>query len=305
MTSKKFLLNTLFVFFVFTSIIISLNYYLDDFGLFRSHKIRRVWRVEKTSKYLMSYKYIPENFNAVIVGSSVSVNMDPLPILKYKVYNLSMNSGNISELKYPLNNLIRSDSLDAIIFCLYDYTTKNSGIKGKQISSREYFGSLFSTLPFLILKSKLKFKLKPHLDVYKYSFNGFQDFNIEKRHLIFSEISEKYLENPRKDIIIDDTAYEEMRILIAEAHKKNIKIYGYFYPMYYKWFQIFKDNGNWETYKSKILRLFDLENDIIWDMNDEEYDYLRKNTKTYTDGHLSYEGAVEVIKIINQKINLK
>lgn len=128
MTSKKFLITSAFIYLVLFFATVTINYYLDDFGLFRSHSERRIWAREKTSKYLMSYKYIPENFDAVLVGSSVSANLDTRKITSYKMYNLSMNSGNITELKYPLEVLAESGKIKAVVFCLYDYTTKNSGV---------------------------------------------------------------------------------------------------------------------------------------------------------------------------------
>lgn len=304
MTSKKFLITSVMVYLVLFFATVITNYYLDDFGLFRSHSERRIWAREKTSKYLMSYKYIPENFDAVLVGSSVSANLDTRKITSYKMYNLSMNSGNITELKYPLEVLAESGKIKAVVFCLYDYTTKNSGVKGNQINKKEYWGSLFSDIPFDVLKYKIKFKLlKRGFDVFHKSSNGFNDFNITKKNIKFSDVVEKYMKDPREILFIDPDAYKEMKKTVSLLRKNNVRIYGYFYPIYREWFKVFEKNGQWAEYKSKIMDVFDSETDVVWDMNSGEYDYFTKTEEFYSDGHLSDKGAVELIKVIDDQLS--
>jgi len=304
MTSKGFFIRVSSIFFMITFVIIAVNYYFDDFGLFRSHSERRIWAREKTSKYLMSYKYIPENFDAVLVGSSVSANMDTRKLTGYKVYNLSMNSGNITELKYPLDVLVESGKIKAVIFCLYDYTTKDSGVKGNQLSSKEYWGSLYSTIPFDVFKYKIKLNyLKIGPDIFKSSENGFQNFNLTKTNVVFTEINKIYMTNPRKKLPIDSVAYEELSQIVDSLHRKNIKIYGYFYPIYKEWFKVFESNGEWERYKRKMSDIFDPERDIIFDLNDSLYNYISDSKESYTDGHLSDKGTEEVLKIIEKYIS--
>jgi hypothetical protein len=303
MTSKRFFVSTIILLASIILIIASINYIMDDFGLFRSHKERRIWVREKTSKYLMSFKYIPENYDAVLVGSSVSANLDTRKLTGYKVYNLSMNSGNITELKYPLDVLIESGKIKAVIFCLYDYTTKDSGVKGNQLSKKEYWGSLYSTIPFDVLKYKIKLKyLKIGPDIFQSSENGFQNFNLTKANIVFADIKKIYMKNPRDLMSIDSIAYEELRQIVDLLHKKNIKIYGYFYPIYKEWFKIFENNGEWKKYKSKIEDIFDHDRDIVFDLNDSLYNYISDSEESYTDGHLSDKGAEEVMKIIDKYI---
>lgn len=305
MTSKKFIITSAIIYLVLFSATVITNYYLDDFGLFRSHSERRIWAREKTSKYLMSFKYIPDNFDAVLVGSSVSANLDTRKITSYRMYNLSMNSGNITELKYPLEVLAESGKIKAVVFCLYDYTTKNSGVKGNQVDKKEYWGSLFSDIPFDVLKYKIKFKLLNRgVDVFHNSSNGFNDFDLTKKDIDFKKISEEYMKDPRDELYIDLSAFEELKETVSVLRKNNINIYGYFYPIYREWYEIFEKNGEWDRYKRVILSAFDPSQDVIWDMNSEIYGNFNSNKEHYSDGHLSRIGAEEVLKVIeNQLLN--
>jgi hypothetical protein len=302
MTSRKFIIITLVIYAFIAAVIITFNYISDDFGLFRSHESRRIWGREKTSKYLMSFKYIPENFDALLVGSSVSANMDPSSIESYKVYNLSMDGGNISELIFPLEVAIESGNIKAVIFCLYYYTTKNSGLKGNQLNKKEYWGSLYSLLPYEILKRKLRLLLGKarEKDAFKFSSNGYNNFNHGKKQTPFDILNDSYMKNPKTEMHIDETALIEFKSAVSKIRKKNIKIYGFYFPIYKEWFEVYVKNGEWSKYKDSINSIFNLSEDKIIDMNLPEFDFITRSKECYTDGHLSEHGANKVINSINE-----
>jgi hypothetical protein len=230
--------------------------------------------------------------------------MDTSKLEGYKVYNLSMNSGNMTELKYPLDVLIETGKIKAVIFCLYYYTTKDSGVKGNQLSEKEYWGSLYSVIPFEILKYKVKYRLfKKGNDVFHNSWNGFNNFNISKKGSDFRKISDHYMKNPKRTIQIDSVAFIEMGTIINELHRKNIKIYGFFYPIYKPWFEVLESNGEWNKYKNKIMSAFNPDEDDIIDMNIEDYSHISDSVESYSDGHLSDKGSELVIKELNKFIS--
>jgi hypothetical protein len=67
MTYQNFLSRFLLIVGVFIMSFAGLNYYIDIFGLFRGTGNRKVYINERTSKYLYSYRYIPENYDAVLI----------------------------------------------------------------------------------------------------------------------------------------------------------------------------------------------------------------------------------------------
>src|SRR5688572_24466845 len=54
------------------------NVWIDIYGLFLPVKGReiQVYNNDRISKYLLSYRYIPQNFNVAILGTSLSANLD-------------------------------------------------------------------------------------------------------------------------------------------------------------------------------------------------------------------------------------
>lgn len=294
MTFKKFFYISLIYSISIILTFVSFNIYMDEYGLFGEVKgqMKKIWYNERTSKYLLSYKYIPENFEGILIGSSVSDNLDTKKILGFKVYNASINGGNISELKPIVQNVVEKGNLRFIIICLYPYLTKNHGLKTSYINPQEYWGALGSKeiLKMYIAKSLIRLGLVHD----KFNDYGYHNFNLDtERKAVAAKIKNKDVE------YIDNVAYAELSQLIDSAKKKRIKILGFYYPYYIENF----NEKCFKTYKDKIDRLFE-DNDFIWDMNTDEYLNFRSNLSNYYDkGHFSLAGAHFIIKDINNKLN--
>lgn len=301
MTSKRYLIYIFCTVLVSLTLIVGLNLYLNIFGLFGDRSEARIWASEKTSKYLLSFRYIPNNFEGVIIGSSVSANIDPKKIENFKIYNLSMNGGNISEIKYALDKVLQNGDIQYLVVCLYPYLTKNSGLKGRQISEKEYWGSLYSFIPIRVALMSALYTYLPSLDQFHDSEWGYIDSNLLKKDVVFSKILEKKIKKQSKEIKIDPTAYEELRQVVSLAKERGVKILAYYFPIYYKFTDIYRESGAWAYYQSKMNVLF--EDAYVWDMNLPKYDYITHNVKAYSDGHLSDMGAEQVVAVISEKLN--
>ena len=90
-------------------LVISHNLYYDKFGLVKQKNEILITSDERYSKYLLSYKYIPENYDGILIGPSVSGNLNTSNISNYKIYNASVNGGNYSELKLISERVLQSN----------------------------------------------------------------------------------------------------------------------------------------------------------------------------------------------------
>jgi hypothetical protein len=303
MTSKQYIAYVSITVTTVLTLIISINLYFNFFGLFSSRSEARIWVDEKTSKYLLSFRYIPENFDWVLIGPSVSANLDTRNIKSYKIYNLSMAGANISEIKYAIDNVLNKGNIQYLVICLYPYLTKNSGLKGRQINEKEYWGSLYSLLPIRILAASLLHKIFPGSDIFHASEWGYNDTNLKKKHIKFSRIIVKKKKNYPNKIFIDPIAYKEFQQIIKLARAKQVKILAYYFPIYYEFSQIYKKSGAWNYYQAEMNKLFN-KDDLVWDMNLPEYEYITHNKKAYIDGHLSNFGADLVVSDISKNLHL-
>jgi hypothetical protein len=294
LTFKGFFIRLYTLTFTVIFIVIGYNFITDDFGLFRetSSLDKKIYffdgTSERTGKYLLSYRYIPENFDGVLIGPSHSANINTKDLSSTKLYNASISGGNITELKLLVEKMLENENLKLkyAVISLSDYLTKDSGKKTSSIDPREYWGSLgsISQLKHMTAKALTELGIKDE-QFNSYGYNNFKTGNQ----------SEEY------DIYIDPTAFKQLRQTITLLRERNIKIFAYFYPQNHSLYM--SNYNNYRVYEDKISSLFN-EGDIVWNFNDDKYSNLTKDPNLFFDGsHLSLKSAEFVIKDIEEKIS--
>jgi hypothetical protein len=85
------------------AIALAVNFYiawkLDIFGILRdTHgRVLRTSRHERQAKYLLNFNYVPQNFDALIIGASSSANWESARLTGYRFYNESLPKADGSE----------------------------------------------------------------------------------------------------------------------------------------------------------------------------------------------------------------
>ncbi len=285
--------------------IVGVNYTIDIFGLFRGKAYRKVYTNERTSKYLFSFRYIPENFDALLLGPSLSANINPEHIKGLKVYNASIMSANISELSLLVDNVLKRGKIKAVILCLDPYLTKDCGRKTSNMTPEEYWGALGSTN---LLRTYLFYCIRRYnLVPSRYASNihnpvGWNNFGLEMpnanaKRMIEDKVRAKSFENTR----IDSTAYHELGAMLQNIRQHHIKIIGYFTPLPYQLYALGKPE--YTVFENRIGLLFKPD-DILLHLNDERYKAITSDYNTFLDhGHLNPPGQAFVVEQLNQAIS--
>ncbi len=306
MEAKKFLLKVSVISLSTIAVFVTFNYFLDIYGLFRpgDHRELKVYTNERTSKYLLSYHYIPDNFEGIIIGPSLSANLNTKTIKEYKIYNASIMGANISELRYLVDNIVDRGNLRFVIICLDPYLTKDHGKKSARIDPKEYYGALGSTnliktyLFKVIRENELLPDKFPNNIINDYGYNN---FNLElKEDNPREKILEKVKQKSAETTYVDPTAEDELGATIAYLRQNNIQVMAYFSPVPHQILSI--NTENYRAYQNRMLRLF-AEQDIVLDLNDPRYTAITSDFNTYIDhGHLSEEGQKFVLGELKQAL---
>lgn len=278
---------------------ILVNVILNSFGLFFDPKDNKQVVVdERTSKYLFTYNYIPKNFDSILIGPSLSdIEMDTSKISKQKIYNLSLNSGNITELKILVDNLQKNMDIKKVIICLDPYIFKDSGKKTDKMTNKDFYSALGSWLNLKIYIYHLVNKLNLKYNVYADSQWGFR-YNDQNINFTDEEVLKK-----KRRVYIDKLALTEFKELLNNLRNSNTKIYAYFYPRYYlEWNDIIYKK-EYKEFIYSISKLFDSK-DIVLNFNEEKYSYIHSKKENYSDStHLSNQGANHILKEIERVLN--
>ena len=117
MTSRRWTALTLLLTLVTGGAFVLLNVRLDIYGLFRDVRGRRlpIYDSERRAKYLLNLHYVPERFNAVLIGSSVSGDWDTSGIEAWRTYNESTDGGNITEEKVLVERALLEPGIEAAL----------------------------------------------------------------------------------------------------------------------------------------------------------------------------------------------
>ncbi len=294
-----------FVFAISTAIVLAMvavNYYLDIFGLFKDVKDRSVsiYSDERTSKYLLAFHYVPENFEAYIMGPSLSANLDPKKIKHYRIYNLSMMGANITEQKAVVQKAMESATPRFVIVCLHPYLTADHGMKTGMINPREYYGalgsiSLYKTYLLKIIRDNRLFPGKFPPDQFNdYGSNHYN--SLLQKMPVEEKIKEQLSQDDAIRTDIDSVAWNEFNELMDELHGRKVEIIAYFHPLPFPIYDKFRAQLN--AYQLKMIHTLK-DKAVIIDFNSPQYEAFTKDLGNYIDhGHLSDQGETFVMREI-------
>jgi hypothetical protein len=299
-TGKGFLFAVLSGVAGLSLLVVGMNLYLDIYGLFRPVKGRvlPVYHAERISKYLLSYRYIPNNFNTVLLGTSLSDNIDFSTQYEsashIKIYNASMMGANIAEIRPLVSNLL-AGGVRQFIICVSPYLTKNYGAKEVEFDDKLYYGALGSKNLYetYVVAAIRSFNLMPSKfpknQIDAHGVNDYGSFfavdNVRQR-------VKRELKENTDAITVDSSALMAFDAMIRELRRHQVKLLVYFHPVPY---DIFKQKENTFMEFQQMMRGIIRDDNSIINLNSEKFKPFTSDFSNYIDhAHLSRKGQ-EVI----------
>jgi hypothetical protein len=292
---RRFVIATLVLTVVVMAVSAVAHVAWDPYGLFRNSTGRTVsiWHNERTSKYLLAHRYVPENFDGLLIGPSLAANLDTSLLLPYRVFNGAINGGNITELRLVADKAMGGGRLRFLIVCLTPYITQDHGRKSSYMVPEEYWGALGSLETFKLAVHRVFIALGWEADLF--TPFGRNHYNILKPAMTETEIKAAIEKNRHRygTIQIDEDAVAELEGLLSDARSRGIRVFAYFYPYLKDRYVIWGDE--YGVFKRRMLGLMKPE-DVVWDLNGPEHDSLTTDLANYYDmAHLSDKGAALVM----------
>jgi hypothetical protein len=268
------------------------NYALDFYGLFADTADRpiRLYANERTGKYLLSLRYIPANFQGIIIGPSVSQNWDVRRVGSIHIYNASVDGANISEEKLIADNAFARGRMRLAVFCIHPYLTMNHGRKTDYMSPREYWGALGS---IQLLRDYTGAVLAHLLGTPAFADgNGVGSSEAEADDAEAAarwQRAMRHAQAPPPDLTVDEQAVSEYALLVRSARAHGAVVVGFIPPIYAVGYR--SQGEAYQNYFSRMRKLFAPDETII-DFNAPQYTSYTADAATFYDGtHLSRRGA--------------
>ena len=306
--SKKYFLAINLGIICLVGISIMVNYLINIFGVFgvAQDKKIQVYHNERVSKYLFSYNYIPDNFNSLLIGPSLSDNIDVSSTPEgIDLYNASIMGANITELSPIVRNCVEKGQIKHVIICLHPYLTKDAGSKGASFDEKTYFGAfgslnLYQTYALAVIREFNLMPTKfPNNQIAWYGTNHYNDFfrvsDIQER---IKEEAEMHTNEPIKS---NELAMKELGSLVTLLSDAGVNVLGYFHPV--PW-DIFESNRvSYLQYQNEIQKLLQGKAQII-DFNQTNYESFTKDYSNYIDhGHLSEKGQEQIMNTLIRNLS--
>jgi hypothetical protein len=210
----------------------AVNYTVNFYSVFRSSERAgvRLYSNERMGKYLLGMRYIPDQFNGILIGSSVSENWPLHQVGGVRIYNASLSGGNISEEKLIADNVLAHGHIALAVFCIHPYLTATHGTKTSYMTSQDYWAALGS----LPLFREYAGALLAHAGIGGVLVDeyGISDAppNAEAQAVRARRLAA--LKSGATPLQVDTTAFAEYASLLESARAHGAKIVGFVPPLY-------------------------------------------------------------------------
>jgi hypothetical protein len=296
-SDRSWLVVTVVTALVSVGVIAAANAAADIYGLFRdpSHRALPVYGDDRVAKYLLSTRYVQANFDGVLIGSSMSANWDTGGMHSLRLYNESLNGGNIVEEKAIVDHLLERPGLRAALVVVHPFLTATHEFNTVQLGPREIWGALGSQNLLDAYKSALKIRLGREPQTFDAA--GTEDMGEDSKQL---NATLQVMMKPGTDFEIDPVALQAFRDIVAALRARQIPIAFVIPPTAEPIFAAKRDA--FRRYAQTLLAARRPKEPLL-DLSSDEFAEFRNDGSLFSDGvHLRGRAAVKLTAIIDEHV---
>jgi hypothetical protein len=290
LTYKRWLSGVALAAFIFAALFLAVIVKVDVYGIFRDSQGRRlpIYVNERASKYLLNRRYVPTNFDSVLIGSSTTSNWETNKIENLKIYNNSVDGGDTSEEQLLMQQSAGKHYKVALVL-LHPYFTCMHTINDPDMNAkglREAFGSFNLLLTYRQMYRVNRLHLKPLV-----FWDGHKALN-EKPILP----SQKALEYIYK---VDPQALAAYQSLLQEIRSNGTKVIFVIPPMYDPLLKV--NRPLLDEYRRQIH--IEQSGEQVIDFNVDAFAAIRQDRDNFSDGiHSTTKGAALIVQALNHSL---
>jgi hypothetical protein len=197
----------------------------DFLGLHGRNDVR-IHAIPRFSVYLMAYRFIPDNFNALLLGNSQAAVVDTSKIHNYKVFNAAELWGTMTEERTLGEQVLQHGHLKMAVLLLVPDLLSSHATRSAYMTPHDYWSS-FGSIQTLLIDYQAAKEALGHPGEKTFDFDG------RNRFPLYYGPPSRF--NPDQ-LFIDPVEVRDLAALITHLHSKGVKVYVMFAPMYQaKW----------------------------------------------------------------------
>lgn len=296
MRPRYWLLTTLSTILVAATAVVGLNMTLDVYGLYRPSQGRRLSALgdPRVAKYLLSARYVPENFNALLSGASISANWNVGTMERLRVYNESLTGGNIVEEKSLIEAALQRPGVSVVLLLVHPGMTESHEFHTVDLTPALRRSALGSWHLWSAYRALVNIWLGRRPAVIDHagveSFEGLpSEMNVHTKEMWSAP-----------EFAVDPIALQAYRDLVGTLRAHGVKIVFIVPPIFEQLLQ--SKAGPLERYLTRMRSAIG-PGDLWIDFLSHEYEDLRKRRANFSDGvHLTSDGATLVVGHIDRAV---
>jgi hypothetical protein len=292
MSPRSWLFSTFAIVVAIVGINLFIAWRFDVFGILRDPRGRYLAnsRHERKAKYLLNFKYVPENFDALVIGASSSANWRLEGLSAYHFYNESILGGDGTEERMLVEKALETGHFKVALVGISRGVTDRHDLQDglDQVDPHEALGSVYA---------------------YAIMFDRFHDYVIHRPSSFYSDGSWEFPQhkleprdpnNPYTAAVIDKKALDDYRAMIRELIDHHVRIVYVVAPHY--GLEVGGAGPILAQYVQDFLA--QVPPAPLIDFNDDQYAQLRANPDLMIDeDHLSLAGVPIYSKIVIERMH--
>ncbi len=225
--NTRWFLVTLGLTVIFSLSFVLLNVRLDLFGLYGKDNAR-VHTLDRYSDHLLSYRYVPDHFDEILLGNSVTTDWDTSLLPAHRIFNFSTFGSNLHEQKIEAENMIRFGHLRTAYILLHPTMMNTVALPTAYLGEQDRQSAFGSTQLLLvyarILSERLAAARAGSALPPVYFPSGGRVFAIPR--------VARYTKQPPQYFLIHPQAVADLRDLLTEFREHGIRVYFIVAPLY-------------------------------------------------------------------------
>jgi hypothetical protein len=297
MRARYWLAATISAILISTAAIAGLNMSIDVYGLYRSTRGRQLYVLgdERVAKYLLSMRYVPQNFNALLSGASISANWRVTAIDRLRVYNESLNGATIIEEKALIEASLQRPGISVVLLLVHPALTYSNEFRTIDMTPSLRQSALGSLTLWAAYKDMINIRLGRLPQWFDYA--GTETY-LDGHHEMNPHMKAMW-EAPEFDI--DPAAWRAYFDLVGYLRAHGVKVVFIVPPT---------SEQLLSTKRPALSRYLERVHsevgtgDLWIDFMSPEQEALRRTPANFSDGvHLTSSGAKQVVSVINTTLN--
>jgi hypothetical protein len=247
-------------------------------------------------KYLLSSRYVPANFDGILIGSSMTANWNLSRLKQRRIYNESINGGNIAEEKAIAERALSHPGIEVVFLVQDPYFTLDHEFKTVALGPKLWLSSLGSDNLLSVYKDMLRERLREPIELV--DSDGVEHF----AHLP-SKLNPtlERLWTPGAPFPVDPAAVADYRDLVALLHRRRIQII-FVKPPVYEGIAMAKTAAISDY--AAIFADLRRPGDLLIDFGSSEYRDFCARRENFADGiHLVSDAADQIVSQISRQLD--